>query len=102
MSAPLRRDEIIARIRKHAEAIRAEGATAVHLFGSVARDEARADSDVDVFVDCDPDSDFSLLDMIGIKHLIEDDIGRPVHITTRDSLHPMLRDRILNESIRVL
>jgi predicted nucleotidyltransferase len=35
--------------------IRAEGATARYLFGSVARDQARADSDLDVFVDYEPE-----------------------------------------------
>ena len=47
----MRRDDIISRIRKHSDAIRAEGAIALYLFGSIARDQAQADSDIDVFVD---------------------------------------------------
>jgi predicted nucleotidyltransferase len=98
----MRRDEVIARIRKHAEAIRAEGATALFLFGSAARDDMGAASDVDVFVECDPNRSVSLLHIIGIKHIIEDDLGRPVDITTKDSLHPRLRERILMEAVQVL
>lgn len=100
--AVMRRDEIIARIRKHADAIRAEGATELYLFGSAARDEMNEDSDVDVFVKCDPGRTVSLLDIIGIKHIIEDDLGRHVDITTREALHPIMRGRILNEAVRAL
>jgi uncharacterized protein len=98
----MRRDEVIARIRKHADAIRAEGATELYLFGSAARDEMGDKSDIDVFVECDPTRSVSLLRIIGIKHIIEDDTGRRVDITTKDSLHPRLRDRILSEAVRVL
>jgi predicted nucleotidyltransferase len=98
----MRRDEIIARIRKHADAIRAEGATELYLFGSAARDEMGEKSDIDVFVDYDPNSRFSLLNMSGIRLLIMDETGREVDITTRDSLHPRLKQRILAQAVRVL
>src|SRR5438093_4683387 len=96
------RDEIIARIRKHANAIRAEGATALYLFGSAARDQMGPTSDIDVFVDYDPDSRFSLLNMSGIRLIVMDEFNRGFDITTRDSLHPLLRDKILAHAVRVL
>ena len=96
------REEIIARIRKHATAIRAEGATALYLFGSAARDEMNSVSDIDVFVDYDPESRFSLLNMSGIRLIVMDEFNREVDITTRDSLHPLLRDKILADAVRVL
>jgi uncharacterized protein with HEPN domain/predicted nucleotidyltransferase len=98
----MRRDEIIARIRKHADAITAEGATALYLFGSAARDEVAAESDIDVFVDVDPGSRFSLFNMSGIRLIIMDETGREVDITTRDALHPRLKDRILAEAVQVI
>jgi predicted nucleotidyltransferase len=98
----MRQDEIIARIRRHAAAIREEGATSLYLFGSAARDEMGPASDIDVFVECDPDRSVSLLHIIGIKHIIEDDLGRRVDITTKESLHPLLKDRILAEAVQVL
>ena len=102
MSVVMKRDEIVSRIRKHAAAIRAEGATALYLFGSIARDEADAKSDIDLFVDYDPSSRFSLLNVSGIRLIVMQEVGRDVDITTRDSLHPRLKDRILTESVRVL
>jgi predicted nucleotidyltransferase len=98
----MHRDEVIARIRNHANAIRAEGATALYLFGSAARDDMGAKSDIDVFVDYNPDSRFSLLNMSGIRLIVMEELGREVDITTRDSLHPRLRNRILAEAVRIL
>ena len=96
------REEVIAGIRKHADAIRAEGATALYLFGSAARDQLGATSDIDMFVEYNPESRFSLINMSGIRLIVMDELGREVDITTRDSLHPRLRNRILAEAIRVL
>jgi predicted nucleotidyltransferase len=59
-------------------------------------------SDIDVFIECDPDGSVSLLHIIGIKHIIEDDLGRRVDITTKDSLHPLLRAQIVAEAVQVL
>jgi predicted nucleotidyltransferase len=98
----MRRDEVIARIRKHADAIRKEGATGLYLYGSAARDEMGDKSDIDVFVDYDPTRRFSLLNMSGIRLLIMDETGREVDITTRNSLHPQLKQRILAQAVRVL
>lgn len=93
--------EIISRLRDNADAIRGLGATSLHLFGSVARGEATAKSDIDLFVDYDPDSRFSLLDLVGIKHLLEDAPAVEVDITTRDGLHPMLREDIERDAVTV-
>jgi len=98
----MRRDDIITRIRKHSDTIRAQGATGLYLFGLAARDEARADSDIDVFVDYDPDTRFSLMNLSGIRLVIMDELRREVDITTRDSLRPPLKDRILSEAVCVI
>ncbi|MCC6889676.1 MAG: nucleotidyltransferase family protein [Hyphomicrobiales bacterium] len=98
----MRRDEIVTRIRKHADAIRAEGATGLYLFGSAGRGEINENSDIDVFVDYDPQSRFSLLNLSGIHLIVTDELGREVDITTKDALHPRLRQRILSEAVRVL
>jgi predicted nucleotidyltransferase len=95
------RVEAVSQLRKHADAIKALGATSLYLFGSSARDEARPDSDIDLFVDYDPAKKFSLFDLVGIKQFLEDELRMPVDVTTRDSLHPMLREDIEKSAIRV-
>ena len=93
--------EIIAQLRGNADAIRAMGATSLYLFGSVARDKGGADSDLDLFIDYDPARRFSLLDLVGIKQLLEERMSADIDITTRDSLHPMLKDRIEHTALQV-
>ncbi len=99
MIAFMDRNEALKALKSSAEVIKAHGATALYLFGSSARDEARTDSDLDLFVDYA--DDFSLVDLVDIKLYLEDRLGVPVDITTRDSLHPMLRRSIENSAVRV-
>ena len=97
----MNRNEAIAKLKSCALAIKARGATSLYLFGSAARDEAKTDSDLDLFIDYDPKRKFSLVDLVGIKLLLEDELGVQVDLTTRDSLHPMLRQNIENSAVRV-
>ena len=95
------RAETIVRLNDNAAAIKARGATALYLFGSVARVEGRPDSDLDIFIDYDLRGKFSLVDLAGIKNFLEDELAIKVDVTTRDSLHPRLRDNIERSAIRV-
>lgn len=97
----LTRDRVIAAIKAHETEIRAEGATALYLFGSVARDEAGPQSDVDIYVDYEPDTGFSLLHMAGIKQLLEDNLGVPVSITTKNAFKPPMKEVVEREAVHV-
>ena len=65
------RDEIAAIARRH-------GVLSIRLFGSVARGEAQADSDVDFLVDLEPGR--TVLDLSGLIVDLEDALGRPVNV----------------------
>lgn len=93
--------DAIAVLKGEADATKALGVTSLYLFGSMGRDEAGAQSDIDLFVDYDPDSRFSLIELVGVKQLLERRLGVPVDVTTRDSLDPLLRDRIEASAERV-
>ncbi len=95
------RDDAIIQIKAHADSVRDMGATSLYLFGSTARDVARPDSDLDLFIDYDPESRFNGLDLVGIKRFLEDQLGTAVDVTTRDSLHPRLRARIERSAVKV-
>ena len=98
---PMTKLEAIAKLKPHADAIKALGATSLYLFGSAARDEAGAASDLDLFIDYDQKGRFNAFDLVGIKQYLEQMLGLDVDLTTRDGLHPMLRNDIERSAIRV-
>jgi predicted nucleotidyltransferase len=75
------------------------GARNVRVFGSVARGEARADSDVDFLVDMEPGR--TLFDMGGLLMDLRDLLGREVDVVTEQGLKPRIRDRVLKEAERL-
>jgi predicted nucleotidyltransferase len=89
---PMHKAEVLSRLRDHADEIRAIGARSLYLFGSTARGEEQPDSDIDLFIDYDHDSDFSLIELIRIENLIRNLLREKVEVTTRDGLHPLIRD----------
>jgi uncharacterized protein len=97
----MNRTDAIQKLQQHADAVKGMGATALYLFGSTVRDEAQASSDLDLLVDYDPAKRFSLLDLVGIKQFLEEELAVEVDVTTRSSLHPMLRTDIEQSAIRV-
>ena len=72
------------------------GARNLRVFGSVARGEQTAQSDLDLLVEWEPGR--SLLDHAGLAADIEELLGGRVHIGTEQSLHWYVRDRILREA----
>ena len=72
------------------------GARNVRIFGSVARGEARADSDVDFLVDMEPGR--TLFDMGGLLMDLRDLLGLEVDVVTEQGLKPRIRDRVLKEA----
>jgi uncharacterized protein len=97
----MRRSDAIERLQRKADALRGMGATALYLFGSTVRDEAGEASDLDLFIDYDPESRFNTFDLVGIKLLLEDELHVSVDVTTRDSLHPRLRQGIESSALRI-
>ncbi len=58
----MQRNEVLAVLKAHEAELRARGVARVALFGSLARGEARPDSDVDLVVEIDPSSRIDLYD----------------------------------------
>ena len=75
------RDEAIARLKQSESMLKQAGVTHLYLFGSTVRDEARPDSDVDLFFDYERE-DFGIFDLMDVKELAADiksfvDTGKP-------------------------
>ena len=63
---------------------------------------ARDDSDVDIFIEAEQADRFNAFDLIDVKTLLERRLDANVDLTTRDGLHPRLREQIEREAIQVL
>ena len=70
------------------------------LFGSVARGEQTKKSDIDLLVEFKGEK--SLLDLVGLKQDLEDRFKKKIDVVTYNSLHPLLRERILREQKVIL
>jgi predicted nucleotidyltransferase len=85
-----RREEILEIARRY-------GASQVRVFGSVARGEANAESDIDFLVRFEPTR--SLIDQALLKQDLEALLERPVDVVSENGINPLLRNRILSEAI---
>ncbi|MFK5925029.1 MAG: nucleotidyltransferase family protein [Desulfuromusa sp.] len=96
----MRREEAIEQLANNLTELRNQyGVANLSIFGSVARNQANADSDLDVLIDFATTP--GLLRYIELKTHLEDLLGVPVDIVTRKALKRQLRDTILSEAIRV-
>ena len=95
---PPLKSEVRAELAAMEEALRKEGVTALALFGSVARGEAQADSDIDVLIEVDPEANFSLLELSGVQRLIEDRLNRKADVLMKGEMRPEFSLRILREA----
>jgi uncharacterized protein len=62
---------------------------------------ARDDSDVDIFIEAEQADRFNAFYLIDVKTLLERRLDANVDLTTRDGLHPRLREQIEREAIQV-
>src|SRR5713226_1994930 len=96
----MKRDDVLSVLRAHRERLRSGyGVKSLTLFGSVARDEAQASSDVDLLVEFDrPTGYFGL---VRLQLLLQELLGCEVDLGTPGSLRPSMRQRVGQEGIRV-
>ena len=69
-------------------------------FGSLVRGEMNKDSDIDMLVEFQGEK--SLLDLSGLKIELEELLNKKIDILTYNSLHPLLKEKILNEQKVIL
>jgi hypothetical protein len=93
------RDEILRVLSEHRADLARLGVKSLALFGSAAREETGAESDVDLLVEFD--RPVGLFQFIEVKEFLEGVLGGPVDLGTPQSLHPRLRERVLREVVHV-
>jgi predicted nucleotidyltransferase len=99
----MERTEIIELLRRYGPVLRENGATGLYIFGSRARGTNRPDSDLDLFIDYDPAGKIpNMFRLMQLEEEIARALGVPVTITTRNALHPAMKNRIEQDAVRVL
>jgi uncharacterized protein len=91
--------DAIAILHRHQEALRARGIVHAALFGSVARDEADAASDIDVLIELDPDLKLDVFAYAGLRQYIAELFNGPVDVVDVDALKPYLRRPVATDAI---
>jgi len=97
----VKRDRVSRRIREAEEELRGLGVRRLALFGSVRRDEAGPESDVDLLVEFEPGRK-SYDNFLAVSELLESLLGRRVELVTTEALSPFIGPHILAEAEDVL
>ena len=96
----MQRDTVLATLKQHkVDIFQRFSVQTLAIFGSVARDSERLDSDVDVLVSFDGPATSQRY--FGVQFYLEDLLGRPVDLVTDKALRPELRPFIEREAIYV-
>jgi predicted nucleotidyltransferase len=96
---PMTLDRALEVLRANEKSLRAKGVLHAAVFGSVARGEAREDSDVDVLVEIDRDMHIGIFQYAGIELDLCDLMQKKVEIASVDGLRPFARDEVLREKV---
>ena len=90
---------IIAKLREHEAELKAAGIVRLSVFGSVARGDATAQSDVDLMGDFDRAKELTIFDMAGLEVRLADILGTPVDLADRRMLKEPVRARAEREAV---
>jgi predicted nucleotidyltransferase len=93
--------DVLRQLREHEPLMRDHGIEALFVFGSVARGDARPDSNIDLAVDFTPDSEPSLFALSTVRDVLADALDRPVDLGERAALKPRVAEGAEREMVRV-
>jgi predicted nucleotidyltransferase len=89
-------------LRAYAPTLAARGVTSLWVFGSVARGDAQADSDIDLIAEFDPKAPVSLVGLASLRAELSELLGAPADLVERCALHPVVRQAADRDAVRVL
>jgi uncharacterized protein len=97
----MEKEALISKIEAIKPILQAEGVAHLDLFGSRARGNPSPTSDLDILIDVDPSARFSLIDLVGVEHLVGEATGIPANAFMRRSLDDNFLRSISRDVIKV-
>ncbi len=94
------RETVLKILSQHRQHLRGYGVKDIRLFGSVARGEAEAGSDVDLLVEFEPSAHIGMFEFSRLRRMLSQLLGCKMDLATPDALHKAMKDDILREAIR--
>ena len=91
--------DVLQILRTHESELRLRGVSHAAVFGSVARGEAGAGSDIDVMVELDEHRAMGVFEYARLKLYINDLLDGAGDVVNRRTLKPLLRDNILRDAV---
>jgi predicted nucleotidyltransferase len=92
-------DGVLETLRNHESELRHMGVSHAAVFGSVARREARENSDIDVLVELDRDWPMGIFEYARLKIYVNEILDGAGDVVNRRTLKPLLRDGILRDAV---
>lgn len=93
--------EIIAKLASLRATLQSEGVEHLAIFGSRARGDNSETSDLDLLIDAAPACKFSILNLVGVEHIVADSVGLPANAFMRRSLDASFKSSISSDIIQV-
>ena len=96
----MKRAEVLRLLAEHRDELAAMGVESIDVFGSVARDEAGPESDVDLLVEFS--RPVGLFHFFDVQERLQDILGAKVDLGMPSALKPRMRARVLAEAVRAI
>jgi predicted nucleotidyltransferase len=94
------REKVLTILSENRKLLTNYGVREIRLFGSVARGQARAGSDVDLLVEFEPSAHIGLFEFSRLKNELSQLLGCAVDLATPDAIHKSIKEDVLREAIR--
>lgn len=95
----LKAEDVAKIIKENESEIRKFGVKEIYLFGSVVRGEAKSTSDIDFLVTFEKSTRVGFFKLFELQKFLEAKLSVSVDLGTK--LHPLLKDQIMSEALRV-